>query len=210
MQSYVRATVWSMVWTGDGFVLQIKYGFRGEELPQNEDRDLEPDLSVLRRDFEDRLLAASTHPPVVLCRWLYIVDESLDVVQDIQAVQKWAKGNILTTFGDLYCSFNPFPTVLNINSQPPVTYRWTMSRTPTPRPPFLTSEVENAIRYLFTRTMLADMRGDAEAKIRATEKLVKQDVALPQTTSSVGSVMSLFSWFRRCSDYDTKDNHTDK
>ncbi len=185
----IRGRLMTMRWKPDSFVLRVLFGPRKDidnlaDIPASW-------LSSKPDEFHDLLLKTSSPSPILICRWLYSVDESLAEVHDNDALLSWSKTHPLKQFGHHYSSFTPFTSVLQIMLPKPMQYHWRFSQLPPSMPPYSNAEVESTIKYQATMEEFSVIKQHAEHYTKQAFAQGWQDDISPVFTGFWGQLASL-------------------
>lgn len=179
-------------WIAGALVLQVFVRLDSSTLDSDRVGPVRRKLVALADQF-DELFAPSA---VKLCQWIYIVDETLKSVTSQDAVLAWAKHNVMRSFGDLYCAFDPVTMVLQVGPEIPNDLRWYISELPGSIPPFHTMEFDAVIRYYATKYLLAKLTEGAESDMARALDSSELIETRPANIGFISVLASINPWHR--------------
>lgn len=190
--SRIKAIATMIAWLAGSFILHVRIATSGSPLTIDGTVGSKETASTLRDEFVKSLQKAATPPPVPLCRWVFIRDESLNSISTQDELAPWIETHDTRKFGDLYASFRTYTTILHIIETPPiVTFRWYIAQADSESHPYLLNEIRAADIYLATDVLFDEMKADVEAQIVKAREAVERENDNPAAPGWLGLIASL-------------------
>lgn len=176
----IKVVTTMIAWLAGSLVLRVRFIRDTDPAAVDGSVDSEEKISALLNTFIRSLEEAVKPSPVLLCRWLFYTDESLDSVNTQDELMPWIEAHVSRTSGDLYASFGTETMILQISeTSPTVTFRWYMPQVNSKSYPDAFNEIQAADIYLATDALFEKMKADVENTISNAEKAVEQENPYP-------------------------------
>ncbi|MCB0240595.1 MAG: hypothetical protein KDH08_18595 [Anaerolineae bacterium] len=192
----IQGGIQSTAWMADYLVLRVYFRFTDPIVQKVEVKELHDQIHFQASMFDANISSATADPPIQLCQWTFIVDETLKGVGNQAEVLEWCKQDLMRGLDDAYSAFDPVTSVIMVGpTDEPKYYRWYFSQLPGSKPPFANAEFHAAIRYQATRYLFHQINVDAEAEMDRLRNTNLATEASLKTTGFMRLLASLSPWY---------------